>query len=363
MKKIFLLLCIVLTFFVGCQSTSVDYFADDEDVQQSETGAAEKSPVKMIRIDDELYYDTGRVTDSAVGTFMAKSFICRNDDEYEVPQENENSNFYDADYYQYRVKINAVEVLLKDTWHIFKKIVSEQDVLTYKYCMMLEDRMPNAKSDSKFLVLANEENISFDDAVNVFNGFDISEKDIYVLPIDDEAERKSDEAAEKERLVFTDEMVNNYKYFLGEKEYFFDDAEYEFDGVKLKIKSVKICPYQKYKYVDSVMYVIKFKYDVENASRASVKYKFDHEPSWSQTNESKEKIVVNENFGGDYGCVLSYATLNPGEKRTDCVVPYFASHDNKGNHLFYIDDIININAPVGINGRSYEMLFEIDTLK
>lgn len=59
-------------------------------------------------------------------------------------------------------------------------------MLKYKYCYVLEGRLPNAADDSEYLVLANDMDITFEEAAYKMLGSDTTKaKDIYVLPIAD----------------------------------------------------------------------------------------------------------------------------------------------------------------------------------
>ena len=79
---------------------------------------------------------------------------------------------------------NTIEIPIEDDWEIFEKIDTNSDVLKYKYCYILEGTLPNAAEDSEYLVLANDMDVTFEEAAYKLLGSDTAAaKDIYVLPI------------------------------------------------------------------------------------------------------------------------------------------------------------------------------------
>lgn len=68
----------------------------------------------------------------------------------------------------------------------FEKIDTNADVSKYRYCYVLEGKLPNAADDSEYLVLANDMDITFEEAAYKILGSDLTKmKDIYVIPIVD----------------------------------------------------------------------------------------------------------------------------------------------------------------------------------
>ncbi len=144
----------------------------------------EKDSVKMVRIGGALYYETGEDSDVEGRCGNMDGSFKKSVGKYEIPQNDNESNFDDAEAYQIGSKENTIEILIDDDWEIFAKIDTNSDVLKYKYCYELEGELPNAESESKYLVLANDEDITFDDAAYMLLGSDMTKmKDIYVLPL------------------------------------------------------------------------------------------------------------------------------------------------------------------------------------
>lgn len=147
----------------------------------------DKDSIKMVRLNGELYYETGEDFDIDTYCGTADGTFKKTVGKYEIPPNDNECNFDDAVAYQIGIRENAIEVCIDDEIEVFEKIDSNADILKYKYCCELEGKLPNAKGESKFLVLANEKNITFDDAAYVLFGSDMSKmKDIYVLPIIDD---------------------------------------------------------------------------------------------------------------------------------------------------------------------------------
>ena len=148
----------------------------------------EKEPVKVVRIDGCLYYETGQDSDIEARCGTLDGNFEKTVDAYEIPQNDNEANFEfkNKDYcgYQAGTTEDAIEIPIDDDWEIFKRIETNADISKYKYCYILEGTLPNAQDDSEYLVLANDMNITFEEAANKIFGSGIS-KDIYVLPIVD----------------------------------------------------------------------------------------------------------------------------------------------------------------------------------
>lgn len=193
-RCVFLLLsCLLLS---ACQNTGVGVIggADgptkvivSENNENSETPSSfERRAVRLIRLHDALYYDTGRVSDVTARCGVMDGNLAAAAEAYAVPQENGTCNFTEAKGYQFGTETDTIEVPLEDEWVIFKKIDASTDVLQYTKSAAFIGKLPNATQKSCFLVLSHEENITFDDAAYVLLGSDLSQmKDIYVLPLVD----------------------------------------------------------------------------------------------------------------------------------------------------------------------------------
>lgn len=188
-KAALLLISVIVLALSACQSVSIGIIGGSDgsaDIVVSDKDGYEKDSVRMVRINGALYYESGEDNDNSARCGNMDGSFKRTAGKFEVPQNDNGSNFDDASSYQLGAAENTIEILIDDDWEIFAKIDSSTDVLKYKYCFELEGELPNAHDDSKFLVLSDEKDVTFADAAYVLLGSDMSKmKDIYVLPIND----------------------------------------------------------------------------------------------------------------------------------------------------------------------------------
>ncbi len=155
MKKIvsIFLLCFLLT---GCSFT--------ENTVSENIG--EKVPIRMVRIDGELYYDTGEASDNISRCGTLDGSLLNVADEFEIPKKDDGSNFgpTHTTYFGYQIGFDEyhVEVPIDGGWKIFRKITDpEFDENKYKYCMYLKGTMPSAAAETEMIVLANDKELDF----------------------------------------------------------------------------------------------------------------------------------------------------------------------------------------------------------
>lgn len=144
----------------------------------------EKEPVRMVKIDGSLYYETDEDSELEARCGTLDGNLVKGAEGYEIPQNDGEANFTDSSGYQIGMRENTIEIPIDDDWEIFEKIDTNSDVLKYKYCYILEGTLPNAAEDSEYLVLANDMDVTFEEAAYKLLGSDTAAaKDIYVLPI------------------------------------------------------------------------------------------------------------------------------------------------------------------------------------
>lgn len=191
-KYIMFIVCTMIIALSGCGSASVGVIGGADGptavyVRKNKGTDYEKDSIKLVRIDGYIYYETGRENNNGNKCGTADGTFKKTVGKYEVPKNDNESNFGDADEYQIGTEENTIEICIDDDMEIFKKIDTNSNVLQYKYCCELEGELPNAADESKFLVLSNEKNVTFDDAAYVMFGSNAENmKDIYVLPIIDD---------------------------------------------------------------------------------------------------------------------------------------------------------------------------------
>ena len=90
--------------------------AESVEMEGTET-AGEKEQLRMVKLDDKLYYDTGKVSNAARCGVM--DFELDSSVESGQPMENNQTNFGTGYGGQYGMDENEIEVLLDGEWHIF----------------------------------------------------------------------------------------------------------------------------------------------------------------------------------------------------------------------------------------------------
>ena len=144
----------------------------------------EKESVRMVKIDGFLYYETDEDSELEARCGTLDGNLVKGAERYEIPQNDGEANFTDSKGYQIGMRENTIEVPIDDDWVIFQKIDTNSDILKYQYCYILEGTLPNAAEDSEYLVLANDMDVTFEEAAYKILGSDMAAaKDIYVLPI------------------------------------------------------------------------------------------------------------------------------------------------------------------------------------
>ncbi len=184
-KAIVFIICIFMLVLSGCKSANIAIIGGADGptaILVTNNNDYKKESVRMVKINGALYYETDKENSNLKCGVMDGEFE-KSAGEYEIPQGDNQSNFDDADAYQTGNE-NTIEILIGDDWKVFNKVDTNSDVLKYKYCYKLVGKLSDTSEDAEFLVLANEENITFDQANYQLVGSDTAKmKDIYVLPI------------------------------------------------------------------------------------------------------------------------------------------------------------------------------------
>lgn len=177
----------------GCRAVSVGIIGGSDGpstvYKTSDSGKKEleykRFELKMLKIDGELYYDTEVTNDieGRCGTFDRTLEKCA--EEFEIPQKDNGCNFKDAKGCQFGHAEDTVEIPVGgNIWNVFKKIDTDSDLTRLKYCCVIEGRLPNAKEESRFLVLSSKKDVTFENVYQTL--FDSSAQngdDIYALPL------------------------------------------------------------------------------------------------------------------------------------------------------------------------------------
>ncbi len=138
--------------------------------------------VKMINVDGELYYDTGKNSSLIPRCGTLDGSLKVTGMEFEIPQKDGESNF-ETSGYQSATGITK-EVPLDNNWRIFKKIDTNRDLSRYKYVLRLKGRHPNAVRDSEFIVLTNDLSLDFEKVSrSMFSSSTNDWLDCYIIPV------------------------------------------------------------------------------------------------------------------------------------------------------------------------------------
>lgn len=169
MKKVFCLIALLALCFTGCENNSIGVIGGADGptaviVADAYGEQIVKSPIKMFMADGELYYDTGIISDIEARCGTLDGLLEKGAKENEIPQKSGKANF-DTEGYQSATGITK-EVCIDGKWCIFKRYEDiPKNLSDYKYCFYIKGRYNNAESDSEFIVLTDNKDISFSDVV------------------------------------------------------------------------------------------------------------------------------------------------------------------------------------------------------
>ena len=188
MKKIIflLILCLLLSGCSDLKDTNGGFGKNPYTAASSE-----RFPVRMLRIDGELYYDTGAISDNTPRCGTLDGSLLNGAGEYEIPQKDNQSNFgpTHTTYFGYQAGFDkyTVEVPI-DGWAIFRKITDPDfDENKYKYCVLLKGTFPNAAKPTEIIVLSNDKDVNFDRiAKSMFSSQSTDYFDRYLIFPDEE---------------------------------------------------------------------------------------------------------------------------------------------------------------------------------
>ena len=188
MKKIVFLLLLCL-FLSSCSDKSANGgFGGNPNIEVS----GEKAPIKMLRIDEELYYDTETFCGNTPRCGTLDGSLLNVAGEYEIPKKDNGSNFgpTHTTYFGYQTGHNeyCVEVPVDGGWKIFRKIVDpELDINKYKYCMFLKGTLPNASAQTQMIVLLNDKELDFGKVTkSMFSSHSDDRIDFYIISPDED---------------------------------------------------------------------------------------------------------------------------------------------------------------------------------
>ena len=168
MKRL-ILLVIACMLLCGCNQASsiaviggsdgpTSVFVAQEDAQKTEV-----NPVRVIKVNGSLYYDSG-LTNNIPRCGNLDGGLVKAAGAYEIPKNDGEANFEPTTEYSNYFGYQSLSTITKDVpidgnWVVFKK---EQTTRDYKYCFKIKGTHPNASKSSEYIVFANTTDITFE---------------------------------------------------------------------------------------------------------------------------------------------------------------------------------------------------------
>lgn len=174
MKRFFIISLIMCSLFLSaCENVSIGIIGGSDGptriIVTNENGDTVKKPIRMIKIDGKLYYDTGKVSDMTPRCGTMDGNLKQVGAEHEIPKNDNECNFEGAEGYQNATSITK-EIPIDGKWVIFKLFDDpELDMDVFKYCFYIKGHLPNAAKDSELVVLTDNINYSFEDHKALFS--------------------------------------------------------------------------------------------------------------------------------------------------------------------------------------------------
>ncbi len=156
MKRVLFCLALSLCLLLSaCNNAPVTEPVDDVGAEGI------KTPIRMIKADGKLYYDSGRVSEVTARCGTLDGDLRQVGKEYEIPKNDGECNFAGAEGYQ-SVSAITKEVPIDDKWVIFKLFDDpDLDMSIFDYCFYIGGRLPNAAVDSQLVVLTEDADYTF----------------------------------------------------------------------------------------------------------------------------------------------------------------------------------------------------------
>ena len=166
-KTILFLLPIVVFCLFGCRNKDVAVIGGQDGPakiyisDKTDNTEYSKNPVKILKIDGNLYYETNKFSEADGRCGNADGSFKKTADEFEIPKNNGESNFSEADSYQVGIEENTLEIRMDNGWKVFEKIDTNL-VLLKSYIETEEhDETIREINELAFLVKHIEEKYAF----------------------------------------------------------------------------------------------------------------------------------------------------------------------------------------------------------
>ncbi len=174
MKRFFVISLIICSLSLSaCNSRSIGIIGGLDGPTSvfvsNESKDTDKNPIRMIKVDGKLYYDSGKVSDMTSRCGTLDGHLKQVGLDYEIPKNDNECNFDKAEGYQNATSITK-EVPIDGEWVIFKLFDDpELEMDVFKYCFYIKGRLPNAKKDSELVVITDNIDYSFEDHKAIFS--------------------------------------------------------------------------------------------------------------------------------------------------------------------------------------------------
>jgi len=165
MKRIVILTLLCLLLVISACNNTNDEISGHEGITVSsfENGENVKKPIRMIKVDGKLYYDSGKVSAMTPRCGTLDGNLKQVGAEHEIPKKDNECNFDGAEGYQNATSITK-EVPINGEWVIFKLFDDpELDMNVFKYCFYLKGKSLNAEKETEIVVLTEDINYNFDE--------------------------------------------------------------------------------------------------------------------------------------------------------------------------------------------------------
>lgn len=126
----------------------------------SSSAAIDKEPLRLIRINGNLYYDTDHDFDH--DDITTEGQLIKSTSNFELPKGDGECNFSGSSGYRQGSEANTINVRIGDDWEIFRRIDAVNPD-TYKYCLKAETKVLLTDNETEYLLLTNDLNISASD--------------------------------------------------------------------------------------------------------------------------------------------------------------------------------------------------------
>lgn len=176
MKIVSLLIALCMLFVSGCSPAEKLPGEDALEIY------SERKPIRMARIGDVLYYDTGAFWDSTLGRCgTMDTRLEKAASEYEIPTQNGTTNFGGADGAQLSGNDKYTIPIDGEGWAEFRRVDTDVDISKYKYCFYVRGKIIEDEDEKEFIALTNKADLDFGDVRKQLLNYESSKEPEHVI--------------------------------------------------------------------------------------------------------------------------------------------------------------------------------------